>query len=490
MLMTKMRKSMKPIAIVVVIAFAAGLLYLGLPGGFAGGSAQASVLATVNGEVIDQLTFRNTLIQYVTQLEAQNGSLPLGQIELVGAQLLRQMIDEKLILAAAKKSKVTVEQEQIDEVIADFTEQVGGKESFDNLLKSQNVSLREFTERIREQLQIQNFLLQVAGDGEVSDEEIAKAFEQVRALHILIATTGDSEADAAAEAKIKDLKAQLDQGADFATLAKQHSEDPGSKDAGGNLDFISRGQTVPEFEEAAFALKVGEVSEPVKTQFGYHLIKVVERKEASGEEFEEAKADIAAQLRQSKQNANLMAWYTEAKNNAKIVINDIKLSAYNAKLDGQADKAIDLFTQAVAQEPDNGYLYANLGELYEGTGNTDKALENYEKAAELVKTDASLYFVVGTLYQEKEKTEAAVAAFQKSSELDPDNFYLHYSLYTIFTQMGEEDLAKEEMAVLERIQREAAEAAVKEVEEAEKAEQGKQAEESAAADEVSTSEAE
>ncbi|NLY56323.1 MAG: tetratricopeptide repeat protein [Firmicutes bacterium] len=475
MLMTKMRKSMKPIAIIVVLAFAAGLLYLGLPGGFVGGSAQASVLATVNGEVIDQLTFRNTLIQYVTQLEAQNGTLPLGQIELVGAQILRQMIDEKLILSAAKKAKVTVEQAQIDEVIANFTEQVGGRESFEQLLKSQNVSLRDFTERIKEQLRIQNFLQQVAGDGEVTDEEIARAYEQVHAQHILIATTGDPEADAAAEAKIKELKAKLDQGADFAALAKEYSEDPGSKDDGGDLDFISRGQTVPEFEEAAFALQVGEVSEPVKTQFGYHLIKVVARKEAAGEEFEQAKEQIAAQLRQSKQNANLMAWYTEAKSNAKIVINDVKLSAYNAKLDGETEKAIDLFTQAIAKEPDNGYLYANLGELYEVSGDTDKAIANYEKAAELVKTDASLYFVIGTLYQEKEDTAAAVAAFRKASEVDPDNFYLHYSLYTIFSQMGEEDLAKEEMAVLERIQREAAEAAAKAAEEAEKAEQANQA---------------
>ncbi|MBO8125836.1 MAG: peptidylprolyl isomerase [Firmicutes bacterium] len=470
MLMTKMRRNMKPVIIIVAIAFAVGLLYLGLPGGgFFSGTAKANVVATVNGEPIYQSTFRNTLIQYVTQLEAQNGTLPSGQIELISAQLLNQMIDEKIILQAAKEAGIKVNDEELEKVVADFKEQIGGEEHFDQLLKSQNVSLDEFNRRVTEQIMIQKMLEKVAGEGTVSDDEIAKAYEEVHAKHILIRTSEEA-GDEEAKAKIEEIRAELANGASFSELAKKYSEDPGSKDNGGDLGFISRGQTVPEFERAAFALAEGEVSEPVKTQFGYHLIKVVERKEAKGEEFEKAKPELEEQLRKAKQNKLLTEWFRKQKEQAEVVINDVKLSAYTAKLQGDVDKAVELFEEATGLEPENGYLYANLGELYERKGDTDKALKNYKKAAELVKTDASLYFVLGTLYQNKDQKEEAIAAYQKASELDPNNFYLHYSLYGTFKQLGAEDLAEKEQKILEEMQKQAEEAQKQAEEQAEKAE--------------------
>lgn len=468
MLMTKMRRNMKPVIIIVAIAFAVGLLYIGLPGGgFFGGSVQANAIAVVNGETIDQAQFRNTLIQYVTSLEAQNGSLPSGQVELVSAQLLKQMIDETIILHAAKEAKVKVEQADLDKVISEFKEQVGGADQFDQLLKLNNITLDEFSDRVTEQLMVEKMLEQVAGSAEVTADEVAEAFEEVHAQHILIRTTGDEAKDAEAKAKAEEVEAKLAEGADFATLAKEYSEDPGSKDNGGDLGFISRGQTVPEFEKAAFALGVGEVSEPVLSQFGYHVIKVVERKKAEGEEFEKAKPELENQLKEAKRNQILSEWFQKTRDEADIVINDVKLSAYTAKIEGKTEEAINLFNQATSVEPENGYLYANLGELYEGKGENDKAIENYKKAAELVGTDASLYFVLGTMYQDKEDKAAAIEAYKKSSELDPANFYLHYSLMSIYTELGEQDLADAERKLLDELQKQAEEAQ-KQAEEAER----------------------
>jgi peptidyl-prolyl cis-trans isomerase D len=115
--------------------------------------------------------------------------------------------------------------------------------------------------------------------------------EQVKASHILIkidAKTSEKEA----EAKIEEIKKELDKGADFAELAKKYSQD-GSASNGGDLGFFSKGQMVPEFEKTAFSLKIGQISNPVKTQFGYHLIKVTAKKPAGNEKFEDVKLKIA-----------------------------------------------------------------------------------------------------------------------------------------------------------------------------------------------------
>ncbi|MBW1719137.1 MAG: peptidyl-prolyl cis-trans isomerase, partial [Deltaproteobacteria bacterium] len=100
-----------------------------------------------------------------------------------------------------------------------------------------------------------------------------------------------------AESKAKDIKKKLENGKDFAELAKKYSDDPGTKDSGGDLGFFTKGRMVPEFESVAFSLKPGELSEPVKTNFGYHIIEVQEKKAASIKNL----ADVQAQIRQALQ---------------------------------------------------------------------------------------------------------------------------------------------------------------------------------------------
>ncbi|MDR1969707.1 MAG: peptidylprolyl isomerase [Burkholderiaceae bacterium] len=113
--------------------------------------------------------------------------------------------------------------------------------------------------------------------------------EQVHARHILLAVAADGSNDAAVKAKAQELIAELRKGADFAKLASTQSIDKGSAARGGDLGFFARGSMVPEFEQAAFALqKKGDLSAPVKTQFGYHIIELIEHKAAGTQSFEEA----------------------------------------------------------------------------------------------------------------------------------------------------------------------------------------------------------
>src|ERR1700722_4190259 len=122
--------------------------------------------------------------------------------------------------------------------------------------------------------------------------------DEVKVRHILIkvATGADAKTDAAAKQKAEDLLKQIKGGADFAALAKANSDDPGSKEQGGELGMIQRGVTVPAFEKAAFSLQPGQTSDVIKTQFGYHIIKVEEKQTAHLKPLDEVKAQIVATL--------------------------------------------------------------------------------------------------------------------------------------------------------------------------------------------------
>jgi parvulin-like peptidyl-prolyl isomerase len=124
--------------------------------------------------------------------------------------------------------------------------------------------------------------------------------EQVHAAHILLSTRGaDSAADAVARARADSLRAALEAGADFTDLAKRFSQEPGAATSGGDLGWFGRGRMVPEFETAAFALQPGGLSPVVKTQFGYHVIRMIERREAGQRAFEEVREEIRRQLSQT-----------------------------------------------------------------------------------------------------------------------------------------------------------------------------------------------
>jgi peptidyl-prolyl cis-trans isomerase D len=118
--------------------------------------------------------------------------------------------------------------------------------------------------------------------------------ERVRASHILLNTGGKDEA--AVRKQAEELLAKIKAGADFAELARKYSEDPGSKEKGGDLDFFPRGQMVPEFEASAFALKPGDVSDLIKTQYGFHIIKVAEKQAGTTQPLETVRAQIQQTL--------------------------------------------------------------------------------------------------------------------------------------------------------------------------------------------------
>ena len=161
--------------------------------------------------------------------------------------------------------------------------------------------------------------------------------ERVKVRHILISTTGKSADDAKkAEGKANALLAQIKGGADFAKLAKENSEDPGSKENGGEYGWMAKGQTVPAFETTAFSLKKGELSGLVKTEYGYHIIQTLDREDAKVKPFEEVKAELATELKKQQAQSKVEAAAEQARNelakspgNAAAIAAKYNLAHYN-----------------------------------------------------------------------------------------------------------------------------------------------------------------
>ncbi|MDT3699910.1 MAG: peptidylprolyl isomerase [Thermincola sp.] len=225
-----------------------------------------------------------------------------------GQQALDGLISQKVVELEAKKQNITVTEQDIQKELDKYYAQYGGEEVFKQALTQSGYTL----ERVKKDMELTvklNKLLEPRI--KISEDEKKKYFEenkatfgqpkQVKASHILVET----------EDKAKEIKEKLAKGEDFAKLAKENSTDPGSKENGGDLGFFGSGQMVKEFEDAAFALKVGEISAPVKTQYGYHIIKVTETKDAKEANYEESKDKITDTLKEQKMQTEYGAWMQE-----------------------------------------------------------------------------------------------------------------------------------------------------------------------------------
>lgn len=242
------RRPLQLIALIgaVVVLIGAGV---GLGIFFTRGSQPADesqVIARVGEEEITRGEF---LSNYSTGQDAQ--------------ALLDQLIDLELVVRAAENEGATVDQATIEQQVETLRAQHGEEEAFNQFLQSANIASEE---ELRELLARQQLIEAMVVEH--------TAVEQARSRHILLAAQDETEL-AERQAEAEELLAQLEDGADFAALAEEHSDDPGSSAQGGELGWMPRGVLVPEFEEAIFSMEPGEIR-LVQTQFGWHIIELLE----------------------------------------------------------------------------------------------------------------------------------------------------------------------------------------------------------------------
>ncbi len=247
--------------------------------------------------VDEQIILQSELLQYTYSLAVQMGIDPRKQpdkFKELRENALQSLIAQKVFLTKAKEDSVTVDQHQVDQALEErlkyMVEQLGSEEKLEEYYGQPMRKIRRtFRESVEEGLLVRTLQQRKFREIKISRREVEEFYHamkdslpgikaSVHLRHILVNVAPGETAVEAARAKIDTLLARVRNGEDFAKLARLYSEDPGSAAKGGELGFIQRGDFVKEFEEAAFALQPGEISGVVRSQFGFHIIQLIDRR--------------------------------------------------------------------------------------------------------------------------------------------------------------------------------------------------------------------
>ena len=287
------------------------------------------VVARVNGETITG----KELDDAVREIAGRAGPVPPDERDRVYRGVLDNMIGYRLMVQEAKARKVAVPDAEVDAQVAQIRAQFGSDAQFQQALVAQKTTLEAVRSDTRDAMTAEKLVDdEIAAKIAVKPEAVTDFYQKnqdkfqqgprVRASHILIGIPQNADAATKQQAKtkaetlLKDLRA----GKDFAATAKENSQDPGSAPNGGDLGYFEQGQMVPPFEQAAFALKAGEMSEVVETQFGYHIIKVADKQDSRVVPLDEAKQQIEQYLSQQNRHAQTELFVNALKAKAKIEI--------------------------------------------------------------------------------------------------------------------------------------------------------------------------
>jgi peptidyl-prolyl cis-trans isomerase C len=292
--------------------------------------AQPDAIAVVNGSVITQEDFDRETSR-IRQLFASMGKpLQDSQLHEMKEKILEGLISSELLYQESQSSGIKVEETAINEQLDKLKGRFSSESEFESTLAEVNLSEAVLRSQIRRGLTIQLFITrQFIQKAAVTDKEIkayyknhSNAFkqkEQVKASHILIKVDPSAKEPqkAAAREKIEGILQQLHKGEDFANLAKKFSQCSSSAN-GGDLGYFKRGDMVKPFEEVSFDLQPGEVSDIVETKFGYHLIKVMDKKPEATIAYEDVKKRLEQYLKRQKAQKEVSQYVEKIKGKAKI----------------------------------------------------------------------------------------------------------------------------------------------------------------------------
>lgn len=283
-----------------------------------------AVVAKVNGHVITKEEFDRELDYYKNSFELQFGSDVWNQdidgkkfIDVVKEQVIETLIYNELVLEEAQRQGIEVTQQETDQEIQAVKDLYEDEQQYQQLLETQGLSEEQFAEKIELGLIESKFREKVLVDVTVSEEEIKDYYDKnqkefkndtIKASHILLDTREEAE----------EVLAKAKTGENFAELAKKYSVEPDAETSGGDLGEFGYGAMVEPFEQAAFALDKGEISDIVETQFGYHIIKVFDKTIVDVTSFEEVRDQIENNLLYDKQKVKYNQILTELREQAEI----------------------------------------------------------------------------------------------------------------------------------------------------------------------------
>ena len=280
------------------------------------GDVPSTAIAVVGDREIPKTEYDRLLAQAQATYEAREQEFPeAGTPEFAQLRnaLVRSLVEQAQFEIAAEELDVTVTDEELDKRLDELKQQFfnGDEQKYQDELEKQGLTEEQVLKDLRTRMLSEKIFEKVTSEVEVTDADIQAYYDENKSQfaqpasrevrHILVKT----------KAKADDIHQQLENGADFAQLAKQFSTDPASKNEGGKFT-AQKGATVAPFDKVAFELKTGELSEPVKTQFGWHIIEAVgDIEEATTQPLSEVRESISTTLLEEKKNARINEWIEE-----------------------------------------------------------------------------------------------------------------------------------------------------------------------------------
>jgi len=227
-----------------------------------------------------------------------------NQLSMFIQQTAMQVAEKKILLKAAHKAKVQVISAEMDSILNREYQQFGGEEQYIQTIQNQGIDINTVKQDIHDRVLIDQYLRKVIQEkSQITEADIQSAYQEflqdtvATVRHILLLTESmDDDKKKETRANLESILARAKKGEDFAALAKEFTEDPGSKENGGLYEDFSRGTMVKSFEDAAFTVPIGDISDIVETQYGYHILKVIDRKQNNAP-FEEVRSELEEQLR-------------------------------------------------------------------------------------------------------------------------------------------------------------------------------------------------
>ncbi|MBL7179094.1 MAG: peptidylprolyl isomerase [Pseudomonadota bacterium] len=313
------------------VRFAAiSLVWMVLPAFAAEKPVSEGKVASVNGVVITRGDFDREMIRVYRQLAGQGKPVSDVQLPDVKKAVLETLINRELLYQKSQKEGIKVEDKVFNEEFDILKKRFSSEDEFKTALLNMKVSETELKIQMRKSMAVQQFVDKEFVQKITVPETEVKAFyvshpnsfrepEQVWAKHILIKVgPGEDESKkVAARKKLKEIEKRLKTGGDFEALAKEYSECPSSS-KGGDLGYFRRGQMVKPFEEAALGLAPGKVSNIIETRFGYHLIKVIDKKPETKIEYEQVKDELQEYLKQESVQEQVNIYIEVLKDEAKV----------------------------------------------------------------------------------------------------------------------------------------------------------------------------
>lgn len=294
------------------------------------------VIAQGKNVKVTRAALDEELVNIKASAAARGQTIPPQHMRMLEAQVLERLVGRQILNGRATEADRTNGLDNAKKALENITKNSGGDEALKRQLKTVGMTFDELMVKLNEE-SIAEAVLQRDIKFDVSDDDVKKFYDEnptkfeqpelVRAAHVLIGTREKDGSEMSDEKKkvqrklAEDVLKRAKAGDDFAKLAADYSEDPGSKDKGGEYTF-PRGQMVPEFEAAAFSLEAGKVSDIVTTQYGYHIIKTLEKKPAKKFSLEESAPDIKQWLKRQGMQKQIPAYMENLKKEAAVEILD------------------------------------------------------------------------------------------------------------------------------------------------------------------------